>query len=183
MTDRQLVTGLAVASFIAPATVVPIMVMSANARLLSEGWWAILPASLVYIALLAVGSQLFSASVSAILRTRRGRDVATFLILGLAAGSFFTYRAIAETIADKGISQAVLDVNVVDLGLVVAPGRRATIDHRSGVGQPIGLGPLSRRGDGVARCLVVALETADELDAGQHRRRGAGRRRGHVATG
>ena len=47
-----------------------------------------IPASLVLLALLAVGGQLFSATVSAVLRTRRGRDIATFLILGLAAGSF-----------------------------------------------------------------------------------------------
>ena len=134
MTDRQLVTGLAAASFIAPATVVPLMVLGANASILSSGWWAVVPASLVYVALLAVGSQLFSAAISAILRTRRGRDIATFLILGLAAGSFFIYRAISVTIAEKGISQAVLDVSVIDWALLLPPvaAQRSIVEAAAG---------------------------------------------------
>ena len=36
---------------------------------------------------LAVATQLFSAAVSALLRTRRGRDLATFLILGMGGGA------------------------------------------------------------------------------------------------
>ncbi|HXV71132.1 MAG TPA: hypothetical protein VEB69_06975, partial [Acidimicrobiia bacterium] len=43
----QIVTGLAVASFVAPATIVPIIVLGANSAVLSAGWWMILPASLV----------------------------------------------------------------------------------------------------------------------------------------
>jgi ABC-2 type transport system permease protein len=90
----QIVVGLTAASFVAPATVVPLLLMGTNTVVLAGGWWMVIPASLVYMALLAVGSQLFSATISAILRTRRGRDIATFLILGIAAGSFFVYSSI-----------------------------------------------------------------------------------------
>ncbi|HSM44382.1 MAG TPA: hypothetical protein VK969_05125, partial [Acidimicrobiia bacterium] len=96
ITHRELVVGLAAASFVAPATVVPILALGANAVVLRDGWWMVIPASLVFLGLLAVGSQLFSATISAILRTRRGRDVATFLVLGLAAGSFVVYRSISS---------------------------------------------------------------------------------------
>ena len=121
ISHSQMVTGLAAASFIAPAVVVPVLVVGANASVLSEGWWMVVPASLVYLGLLAVGSQLFSAAISAILRTRRGRDIATFLILGLAAGSFFAYRAISETITERGLADAVLANPILDWAALLPP--------------------------------------------------------------
>ena len=42
----------------------------------------------------AVGGQSFSAAVLACSHLMAGVDIATFLILGLAAGSFFAYRIV-----------------------------------------------------------------------------------------
>jgi len=134
ISHRQMVTGLAAASFVAPATVVPILVLGANAAVLSDGWWVMAPAYLVYLGLLAVGSQLFSATISAILRTRRGRDIATFLILGLAAGSFFVYRSISSSISDRGLTRTVMDNSVLDWSVVVPPvaAQRSIIEAAEG---------------------------------------------------
>lgn len=134
VSHNQMITGLAAASFVAPATVVPILTLGANSYLLRDGWWMILPASLVYVALLAVASQLFSASISAILRTRRGRDVATFLILGLAAGSFFAYRTISSTVEQVGLADAVLSNPIVDWAALIPPvaAQRAIIEASAG---------------------------------------------------
>lgn len=134
ISHRQMVAGLAVASFVAPATIVPVLVMGANASMLADGWWMVLPASLVYLALLAVGSQLFSAAVSAILRTRRGRDIATFLILGLAAGSFFVYRTIAEVVETHGVSEAVLANPIMNWAALIPPvaAQRSIVEAASG---------------------------------------------------
>ncbi|HJS72109.1 MAG TPA: hypothetical protein VJ858_05205 [Acidimicrobiia bacterium] len=134
ISHRDMIVGLAAASFVAPATVVPLMVLGANAAVLRQGWWMILPASIVFLALLAVGSQLFSAAVSAILRTRRGRDIATFFILGLAATSFFVYRSISTTIAQEGLSQAVLSNPIVDWAALIPPvaAQRAVIEAATG---------------------------------------------------
>ena len=134
ISHRDMIVGLAAASFVAPATVVPMMVLGANAAVLRQGWWMILPASIVFLALLAVGSQLFSAAVSAILRTRRGRDIATFFILGLAATSFFVYRSISTTIAQEGLSQAVLSNPIVDWAALIPPvaAQRAVIEAATG---------------------------------------------------
>jgi ABC-2 type transport system permease protein len=131
---RQMVTGLAAASFVAPATVVPIFILGANTMILSEGWWMIIPASLVYLGLLAVGSQLFSAAISAILRTRRGRDVATFLILGIAAGSFFAYRTISEMISSEGLAEAVTSNPILDWAALIPPvaAQRAILEAGAG---------------------------------------------------
>jgi ABC-2 type transport system permease protein len=105
---------------------------------LGQGWWMALPASLVYLGLLAVGSQLFSAAISAILRTRRGRDIATFLILGLAAGSFFVYRSISESINRTGLADAVLANPILDWSALLPPvaAQRAILE--ADAGDPIG---------------------------------------------
>lgn len=134
ISHSQIVTGLAVASFVAPATIVPIIVLGANSVVLSAGWWMILPASLVYAALLAVGSQLFSAAISAILRTRRGRDIASFLILGLAAGSFFIYRSISSAIATDGLTGAVMANPIADWAALLPPvaAQRAIVEAAEG---------------------------------------------------
>lgn len=134
MDHRSMVFGLAAASFVAPATVVPLFVLGANGAVLSEGWWMTIPASLVYLGLLAVGSQLFSAAISAILRTRRGRDIATFLILGMAAGSFFVYRSISTVIDARGLSDAVNSAPIADWALVIPPvaAQRAIVEAAGG---------------------------------------------------
>ena len=131
---RQMVTGLAVASLVAPATLVPILVLGANVYVLGDGWWMAVPASLVFIGLLAIGSQLFSAAISAILRTRRGRDVATFLILGIAAASFFIYRSISQLISDEGLGEAVVSNQIMDWSLVIPPvaAQRAIVEAAAG---------------------------------------------------
>jgi ABC-2 type transport system permease protein len=134
ISHRQMTAGLAVASFVAPAAVVPAIVLGANAFVLRDGWWMVLPASLVYLGVLAVGSQLFSAAISAILRTRRGRDVATFLILGIAAGSFFAYRSISDLVGSSGMEGAVLTHSILDWSLLIPPvaAQRALIEAASG---------------------------------------------------
>jgi ABC-2 type transport system permease protein len=134
VSHRQMVTGLAAASFVAPATVVPALLLGANAIVLREGWWMILPASALYLALLAVGSQLFSAAISAILRTRRGRDIATFLILGIAAGSFFAYRSITGMVDAQGVAGAVVSNSIMDWSLLIPPvaAQRAIVEAATG---------------------------------------------------
>jgi ABC-2 type transport system permease protein len=119
---------------VAPATIVPVLVLGASTVVLADGWWMMVPAYLVYLGLLAVGSQLFSAAISAILRTRRGRDVATFLILGIAAGSFFVYRTLSTVIAEEGLANAVLNHSVNDWSYLIPPvsAQRAVVEAAAG---------------------------------------------------
>lgn len=134
VSDNQMIRGLTAASLVAPATVVPVVLLSANLRLFAEGWWMAVPASLVFVGLLAVGTQLFSTAISAVLRTRRGRDIATFLILGIAAGSFILYRSITGLVEDLGIAGAANHVPIVDWSLLIPPvaAQKAIIDAASG---------------------------------------------------
>lgn len=134
VSDNQMVIGLAMASLVAPATVVPVVLLTVNAGTLSAAWWMAIPASLVFFGLLAVGGQLFSAAVSAILRTRRGRDIATFFILGMAAGGFFAYRTISDTVTELGMAGAVRSVPVIDWAALLPPvaAQRAVIEASTG---------------------------------------------------
>lgn len=131
---NRMISGLAAASLVAPAILVPLALLSANAYALRSGWWMAIPASLVFLGLIAVGSQLFSAAISAILRTRRGRDVASFLILGLAAGSFFAYRSIAITVQETGLSEAATAHPIMDWALLIPPvaAQRSIVEAASG---------------------------------------------------
>lgn len=121
MTNNQMIVGLSVASLIAPSTVVPIALIGSNAALLADGWWMAVPASVVFLALLVVAGQCFSALVSAILRTRRGRDIATFLVLAIAGGGFLGYQAISHRINDVGIEAAVLGVQLEGWSTLMPP--------------------------------------------------------------
>ena len=134
ISPSQMVQGLAAASLFAPSTVVPIALLTGNAAAIGRGWWMIIPASLVFLALLAVGGQLFSAAISAILRTRRGRDVATFFILALAAGSFFAYRVVSETVAELGLAGAVAETPIAAWWPLLPPvaAQKAIVDAGGG---------------------------------------------------
>ena len=121
VSPNQMVTGLAAASLVAPSTVVPLFLIASNSAGIAGSWWMSVPASLVFLGLLAVGGQLFSAAVSGILRTPRGRDLATFLVLGLAAGSFFTYRSVNSTVAQLGVGEAAKTIPIIDWWPLIPP--------------------------------------------------------------
>ena len=121
LSPNRMVTGLAAASFVAPSTIVPLILVAANAAGIGGAWWMAIPASLVFLGLLAVGGLLFSSTISGILRTRRGRDIATFIVLGLAAGSFFTYRSVSDTVAHLGIGEASAATPIIDWWALIPP--------------------------------------------------------------
>jgi ABC-2 type transport system permease protein len=134
VTDTQMITGLTASSFIAPATVLPLVLLTVNGASQLSGWWMILPASALYLVMLSVGAQLFSASISAILRTRRGRDIATFLVLGLAAGSFFAYRGVVDRVSEMGLAGAAIGHPIMDWAILLPPvgAQRAIVEAASG---------------------------------------------------
>jgi len=134
ITPNQMVGGLVAASFIAPSTVIPLLLIGSNTMSLSGGWWMALPASLVFVGLLAVGSQLFSGAISAVLRTRRGRDIATFLILGIAAGAFLLYRSASQMVASEGLTTVALRHPIMNWSLLIPPvaAQRAMLEAADG---------------------------------------------------
>ena len=131
---NQMVAGLVAASLVAPSTVIPLLLLGANAAILADGWWMVLPASLVFLGLMALGGQLFSSAISGILRTRRGRDIATFLVLGIAAGSFLFYRSVSQLVASEGMAAAATSYPIMDWALLIPPvaAQKAMIEAAAG---------------------------------------------------
>ncbi|HEY5890326.1 MAG TPA: hypothetical protein VIW94_06480 [Acidimicrobiia bacterium] len=134
ISPNQMVAGLTAASLVAPSIVVLAIVGFANARILIDGWWMILPASIVMTLLFIVGSQLLSAAVSAILRNRRGRDLATLLVFALAGSAFLVYRSVSDLVGEKGFVSSVLAYPILDKAWFIPPvaAQRSIIEAAAG---------------------------------------------------
>lgn len=104
----QLVAGLGVAALIAPSVVIPLIVLGASIVEFS----AVLPAALLSAVLLGgvivVSGQVFTTVVSAIYRTRHGRDLALLVVLGIGLSVFLAQSAIRDSVARLGLEGAVL---------------------------------------------------------------------------
>ncbi|REK35964.1 MAG: hypothetical protein DWQ20_05730 [Actinobacteria bacterium] len=134
ISSTQMIGGLTAASFVAPSTLVLLIVGFANASLLSGGWWMILPASVVMAVTFVVGAQLVSAAVSAVLRNRRGRDLATLLIFGLAGSAFFIYQSVDRLVGESGFVAALQDHTILDKAWFLPPvaAQRSIIEAAAG---------------------------------------------------
>lgn len=134
VTRNQMVSGLTAAAMIAPSLFVVVFVAIANARILAAGWWMVVPATVVMILLLVVGSQLISAAISAVLRTRRGRDIATFLVFGMAGSAFFIYRSVDAVVGQDGFVTAALGHPILNKAMLLPPvaAQRSIIEAASG---------------------------------------------------
>jgi ABC-2 type transport system permease protein len=183
---NQMTAGLSAASFVAPSVFVPLFLLGANGALLADGWWMVIPASLVYMALLAVGGQLFSASISAVLRTRRGRDIATFLVLGIAAGSFLIYRTVSQAIETSGLAATAVASPITDWSFLIPPVAAQQALLSAAAGNPIA--SVAALAAAVTWLLVLATLWSRLLNwlltTPEQRSRPAARaRRGGLATG
>lgn len=134
ISTTRMVAGLAAAALVAPSLVVLLITGTANASILRDGWWMIIPASVVLILLYTVGSQLLSAAVSAILRNRRGRDIATFLVFAIAGSAFFIYRTVNDLVGNEGFVNAAMANPILDKALFLPPvaAQRAIIEAGNG---------------------------------------------------
>lgn len=80
-----------------------------------------LPASLVFMVMLVAGSQAFTTLISAVLHSRRGRDVAVFVIMGIGLASFAGYQTVRTTVAEAGVATAALSHPLDALWWLIPP--------------------------------------------------------------
>jgi ABC-2 type transport system permease protein len=84
-----------------------VILVGTNVALQDPAVWVVaIAAGLAFIALLAVSGQLFTSVVSSILRSRRSRDLAVFIVMALGLGSFAAYQVISRTIDGLGMQGA-----------------------------------------------------------------------------
>lgn len=118
---RTLLSGLVVASFISPSVLVPATAVVVNVSVFS-GWaqLAAVVAGMVLVAQMAVGAHLFTGAISAILRSRRGRDLAVLVVIGIGLFTFGAYQTISGRISETGLAGA-LAVNPISRFAALIP--------------------------------------------------------------
>lgn len=106
----SLLGGMAASALVAPSAAGLLILLGANAALLADGAAVAMGvvASGVFLLLLVVSGQLFTTVVSAVLKSRRGRDLALLLVVGIGLGGFGAQLLISRTISALGLEGAVL---------------------------------------------------------------------------
>ncbi len=105
----QLMAGLTAAGLVTPTIVVPVLLLATNVSLFSGPLTALtaLVASILLLVHFVVGGQTFTALVSLILRSRRGRDLAVVIVSSLGLLGFALQQTIATAVGEYGLEGAV----------------------------------------------------------------------------
>lgn len=117
----QFIGGLALAAMIAPSVVVPIIVLGTNVSLHATAFAAAVWSSVLFFALMIVSGQLFTTVISAVLRTRRGRDLAMLIVLGIGAVGFGSQQIVRRSVDELGLGAAVLANPIAEWAAVLPP--------------------------------------------------------------
>ncbi len=122
ITRPKLLAGLVFASLISPSILVPATVATVNVGVFS-GWarLAAVVAGVVLLAQMAVGAHLFTSLVSSILRSRRGRDVAVMVVIGIGLFTFAAYQTVASQIATAGMEGALAANRISGIAALIPP--------------------------------------------------------------
>lgn len=121
LNGRQLVTGLAVASLVSPSMVMPAVAFGANIWEWRQVWPIAVVSSLLMLAMLVIGGQLFTTAISAVLRTRRGRDASVLIVAAIGLGSYAAQAVVRNAIDEMGLEAAVTRYPVSDWALIAPP--------------------------------------------------------------
>lgn len=107
-----LAAGLVTAGLISPPVLTAVALVGATVAVEPAALVITLPAAVVFVVMLVVGSQAFTTVISAILHSRRGRDLAVFLIMGIGLGSFAAYQAVRTAVNELGVEEAVMSAPI-----------------------------------------------------------------------
>ncbi len=106
---RTLVAGLAVSALIAPSVMIPLISGVSNVIGFADVWPIAIVGSLLLAAIMVVSGQLFTTVISAVLRTRRGRDLAMLIVVGIGLAGFTSQQVVRRVVGDLGLAGAVLE--------------------------------------------------------------------------
>ncbi len=106
---RTLVSGLAVSALIAPSVMIPLVTGVSNVVGFAEVWPAAVAGSLLLAAIMVISGQLFTTVISAVLRTRRGRDLAMLIVVGIGLFGFTSQQVVRRVVGELGVAGAVVE--------------------------------------------------------------------------
>ena len=131
----RLLLGLAIASLIGPSVVVPAVLIGSNVWVQS-GWAQLVAvmAGVIFIAQMAVASHLFTGLVSALLRSRRGRDLAVMVVVGIGLFTFGGYQLVTGEVERMGVGGALAVHQIAQWAPLLPPvaAQRAVVEAQAG---------------------------------------------------
>ncbi len=138
---RQLLGGLLSAGLVTPPIIVPLMLLAVTAFTFS-GWLATpvtIVAGALILAILIVSGQAFTAVVSALVRSRRGRDLIMVIIAALGLAGFLLQRSIAAAVGEHGLVGAVEKYPLSPFRILVPPAGAQSAILAAHAGDPWGV--------------------------------------------
>lgn len=117
----RLVAGLTAAAFISVPVLALVAVVGTTILHRPATVLLTVPAGLLFLIILMTGSQAFTTLISAVLHSRRGRDVAVFLVMGIGLASFAGYQAVRSAIGELGLSAAALAHSLEGIWWLIPP--------------------------------------------------------------
>lgn len=179
---HQLLMGLAAASLIGPSVVVPVVVISTNVAL-AEGAARLMAvvAGLVLLAQMVVAAHLFTSVVSAMLRSRRGRDLAVLVVVGIGLCTFGGYQLISAEVDRLGLAGALTAHPISNWAALLPPvaAQRAVVEAGSGdwvssllmlVSAMAWIGVMAYAWDRLLGWMLVTPAHSPRPDRARHRR-------------
>lgn len=131
----RLMVGLAIASLIGPSVVVPMILVGTNVWVQSGLVRVVaLVAGVIFVAQMAVASHLFTGVISAMLRSRRGRDLAVLVVVGIGLFTFGGYQLVSGEVERMGVAGAVAAHPIADWAALLPPvaAQRAVVEAQAG---------------------------------------------------
>lgn len=131
----RLLMGLAVASLIGPSVVVPVVVIATNIALANgAGRLVGLIAGVILLAQMVVAAHLFTSVISAMLRSRRGRDLAVLVVVGIGLCTFGGYQLVSAEVERLGMAGALTAHPISGWAALLPPvaAQRAVVEAGSG---------------------------------------------------
>ncbi|HVR31435.1 MAG TPA: hypothetical protein VMS74_01875 [Acidimicrobiia bacterium] len=108
ISPSQLVAGLGASALIAPSVVIPVIVLGAGIVEYSNVLPAAVLSALLLLGVIIVSGQVFTTFISAVFKTRHGRDVALLIVLGIGLSGFWAQAVIRDAVSRLGMQGAVL---------------------------------------------------------------------------
>ena len=179
---HSLLSGLALASLISPSVLVPATALAVNVSVFS-GWASVaaLIGGIVLMAQMAVGAHLFTGAISAILRSRRGRDIAVLVVIGIGLFTFGAYQTISHRIAEVGLAGALAANPLSRVAAFIPPVAAQAVATKAAEGDVLGsltmlvvalgwLGLLALAWSRLLGWMLVTPDHSPRPDRARHRR-------------
>jgi len=117
----RLVAGLIAAAVISVPIIALVALVGTTVAYRPSALLVSLPAGAVFVVMAIAGSQGFTTVMSAVLHSRRGRDLAVFVIMGIGLASFSGYQLVRTTVAEMGVAAAAVAHPLDSLWWLVPP--------------------------------------------------------------